>query len=433
MIKTLVWKNLSAAAQAAALARPALGNEDAVARTVAAILADVRKRGDQALRELARRYDGAAPASLRISAEDIRTATQQVPPELKRAIRQAKANIEAFHKAERPRTVSVAPMPGVRCRLEWRAIERIGLYIPGGTAPLFSSLLMQAIPARIAGCSKVILCTPMKNNRISPAILYTASLCGIDEIYGLGGAQAIAAMAYGTRTVPKVDKICGPGNAYVTAAKQMVSQDPAGAAIDMPAGPSEVMVMAEASANPVWVAADLLAQAEHDTAAQALLVTSSSRLAKAVIAQTVRQLEDLPRRDIAMAALRGSRILVVSDTTTALEVANRYAPEHLIIHDRNAAKLAQQVQTAGSVFVGALTPESAGDYASGTNHVLPTYGYARAYSGLSVLSFMRSMTVQDISRHGLQALGPTIVAMAEAEGLHAHARAVTLRLKDLKR
>lgn len=428
-MKILEWKRLSAARQRRALARPALGNSAEIMATVTAIIADVRSRGDQALYELARKFDGQAPEQLRVSSAMIEAAVRQVPGALKQAIRQAKSNIEAFHKAELPQPVAVEPMPGVRCRLEWRAIERVGIYIPGGTAPLFSSILMQAIPARLAGCKRIVLCTPMKNGIINPVILYTAKLCGIDEVYALGGAQAIAAMAYGTASIPKVDKICGPGNQYVTQAKQMVAQDAAGAAIDMPAGPSEVMVMADDSARADWVASDLLAQAEHDEAAQAILLTTNAAFAKAVSLEVDRQLALLSRRGIAAIALRSSRILVVDDLNTALEVANTYAPEHLILHVRTARRLVPKISTAGSVFVGALTPESAGDYASGTNHVLPTYGYARAYSGLNVLSFMRSMTVQEISPRGLRALGPAIVLMAEAEGLEAHARAVTIRLE----
>ncbi len=428
-MKILEWKRLSAARQRRALARPALGNSAEIMATVTAIIADVRSRGDQALYELARKFDGQAPTQLRVSSAMIEAAVRQVPGALKQAIRQAKSNIEAFHKAELPQPVAVEPMPGVRCRLEWRAIERVGIYIPGGTAPLFSSILMQAIPARLAGCKRIVLCTPMKNGIINPVILYTAKLCGIDEVYALGGAQAIAAMAYGTASIPKVDKICGPGNQYVTQAKQMVAQDAAGAAIDMPAGPSEVMVMADDSARADWVASDLLAQAEHDEAAQAILLTTNAAFAKAVSLEVDRQLALLSRRGIAAIALRSSRILVVDDLNTALEVANTYAPEHLILHVRTARRLVPKISTAGSVFVGALTPESAGDYASGTNHVLPTYGYARAYSGLNVLSFMRSMTVQEISPRGLRALGPAIVLMAEAEGLEAHARAVTIRLE----
>jgi histidinol dehydrogenase len=430
MLKILDWKSLSIAGKAKALARPQVVDTLQTVNLVGQIITSVRKRGDRALRDYAQRFDKTKIAQLRIPPDALRQAGRGLPAALKRAIRQAKDNIEAFHRAELPQSFGLTTMPGVRCRLEWRPIERVGLYIPGGTAPLFSSLLMQAIPARLAGCRKIILCTPMKEDLIHPAILYTAHLCGINEVYGIGGAQAIAAMAYGTESIPKVDKICGPGNAYVTCAKQLVAQDPAGAAIDMPAGPSEVMVIADNSANPAWVAADLLAQAEHDTAAQALLVTTSASLASQVNLELAKQLSTLPRRAIAQAALRASRILLVPNLVVGVDIANAYAPEHLIIQTQHAAKLVRDVCTAGSVFVGAFTPESAGDYASGTNHVLPTYGYARAYSGLSVYSFLRTMTVQDITSSGLAALGPSIVAMAEAEGLHAHAHAVTLRLED---
>ncbi len=427
-MKIIDWQSTDPAEQKAALARPQQGNDKALAEKVAAIIDAVKQRGDAALKEFNLKFDKAQLTTLRVSAQDIQAGAQGTSPELRVAILQAKFNIEKFHEAERPHTVKVETMPGVLCEQHWRAIETIGLYVPGGTAPLFSSVLMQSIPAKIAGCRRIILCTPPQSDgKIHPAILLAADICGITEIYAVGGAQAIAAMAYGTGSIPKVDKIFGPGNAYVTMAKQLVSQDPAGAAIDMPAGPSEVMVIAEKSAKADWVAADLLAQAEHDMTAQAILVTTDTRFAQQVAQEVEKQLASLPRNNIAAAAIRESRIIITTNMNAAIRIANVYAPEHLIIHNEDAAKYLPDIQHAGSVFLGPLTPESAGDYASGTNHVLPTYGYARAYNGITVLSFMKSMTVQTISRIGLENLGSTIITMAEAEGLQAHANAVKIR------
>ncbi len=428
-MKIYVWKNLSAAERKAALARPRFKDDAAVVNSVVDILHQVRTRGDAALNDYAVKFDGGAPASWRLSAQDISAAAASISPELRAAMTQAKANIEKFHTAEIPHAVKVETMPGVTCELVWRAMETVGIYIPGGTAPLLSTVLMLALPAKLAGCKRIVLCTPAKQGKIHPAVLAAAELCGISEIYAVGGAQAIAALAYGTQSIPKCDKIFGPGNAYVTMAKQLVSQNADGAAIDMPAGPSEVMVVADGAANAAWVAADLLAQAEHDTVAQAILVTTDADLALKVEHQVTEQLAKLSRRAIAEQSIAESRIILVADRAAAIEVANAYAPEHLIIHNADAASWVPEIQHAGSVFVGAMTPESAGDYASGTNHVLPTYGYARAYNGVNLLSFMKSMTVQTITREGLQKLGPSIVAMAEAEGLDAHAAAVKIRLK----
>lgn len=428
-MKIINWKNASPTERTAALARPAQTNDKVLAEKVTAILEAVKQRGDEALREFGRQFDKTDLKELRVSSEAIAAAAIAIAPELRAAIEQAKANIEKFHNLEKPQSTKIETMPGVLCELQWRAIETVGFYIPGGTAPLFSSVLMQSIPAKIAGCKRMILCTPpQKDGGIHPAILAAAQICGITEIYAVGGAQAIAAMAYGTATIPKADKIFGPGNAYVTMAKQLVSQDPMGAAIDLPAGPSEVMVIAENTAKPDWVAADLLAQAEHDTTAQAILVTTDATFAEKVSIEVEKQLSTLPRRAIAEKAIAESRILVSADMNEAITIANQYAPEHLIIHNDDATKYLPAIQNAGSVFVGAWTPESAGDYASGTNHVLPTYGYARAYNGITVLSFMKSMTVQTISRDGLQKLSPTIITMAEAEGLQAHANAVKIRM-----
>lgn len=429
-MKIIDWTQSTADQQKAAVARPVQGRDAALSGRVQVIIDAVRKDGDAALRSYSQLFDKVTLTEIRVPSIDIAQAYKDIAPDLLLAIKQAKQNIEKFHEAERPQITKVETMSGVTCEQHWRAIETVGLYIPGGTAPLFSSVLMQSIPAVIAGCKRKILCTPpTMGGKIHPAILTTAHLCGIDEVYAVGGAQAIAAMAYGTASIPKVDKIFGPGNAYVTAAKQLVSQDPHGAAIDMPAGPSEVMVIAEKTAHPSWVASDLLAQAEHDTGAQALLVTTDADFAELVMTETSKQLATLPRRAIAEQALVESRIIVAGDMIEAIAIANVYAPEHLILHSDNAADYLPQIQHAGSVFLGATTPESAGDYASGTNHVLPTYGFSRAYSGINVLSFMKSMTVQNITPSGLRNIGNTIITMAEAEGLQAHANAVKIRLE----
>jgi histidinol dehydrogenase len=429
-MKTFVWTELSEQGRKAALARPPQ-KADAMPNDIARILARVKAGGDAAVRAYSRRFDTTAAHKLRVPAADIAAAVRATPAPLRAALRRARANIATFHKAGLPRPVVVDTMPGVSCTLQWRPLETVGLYIPGGTAPLFSTLLMQAVPACLARCRRIIACTPPgRDGKINAAVLAAAHLCGLDEIYAVGGAQAIGAMAYGTETIPKVDKIFGPGNAYVTLAKQLVANDPGGAAIDMPAGPSEVMVIADGAARPAWVAADLLAQAEHDTAAQAVLVTTSRAMADKVRAAVTLQIGDLPRRKIAAASLRNARIIVAPNIAAALEITNRYAPEHLILHVARAERCLPRIAHAGSVFIGPYTPESAGDYASGTNHVLPTYGAARSHGGLSVQSFMKSMTSQTITAAGLARLGPTIIAMAEAEGLGAHAAAVRLRLEN---
>ncbi|MDR3424246.1 MAG: histidinol dehydrogenase [Alphaproteobacteria bacterium] len=429
-MKTIIWEKASKRQKAQALARPRQGENAELAKSVALILGEVKSRGDDALRAFSLKFDGVSRKRFRVSPKEIEAAAFSIAPSLRAAMKRAKANIEKFHKAEFPQSMQVETMPGVKCALHWRALGKIGLYIPAGTAPLFSTLMMLAIPARLAGCKNVILCSPpQRDGKIHPAILAAAQLCGVCDVFAVGGAQAVAAMAYGTRTIPKVDKIMGPGNAYVTMAKQLVAQDPEGAAIDMPAGPSEAMVIAESAARPDWVAADLLAQAEHDAMAQTVLVTTSAAFAKKVEAEIARQIAVLPRRAIAEKSIAESRMIVVANMKTAIDVANLYAPEHLIIHNKDAAKYLPSIMTAGSVFLGELTPESAGDYASGTNHVLPTHGYARAYSGITLSSFMKSMTAQSLTREGLRELGPAIVTMAEAEGLYAHANAVNVRMK----
>jgi histidinol dehydrogenase len=431
MMKIVSWQNLDAAQQKEVLARPPHKDDTKLVSGVTEIVRQVRDRGDAALREYSERFDKSKLADFRVSDIDIKNGAAKTDSRLRQAMEQAATNIMAFHQAQRPQSVKVDTMAGVSCELHWRAIDTVGFYIPGGTAPLFSTVFMQAIPAMLAGCRRQILCTPPQHDgKVHPAVLAAAHLCGLSEIYAVGGAHAIAAMAYGTATIPKVDKISGPGNAYVTLAKQMVACDPRGAAIDMPAGPSEVMVIAEASARPSWVAADLLAQAEHDPDAQAILVTTSEDLANKVLDEIKRQLAKLSRKDIAEKSLSEGRIIIVLNTKIAIRVANLYAPEHLILHSDDAARWLPEIRHAGSVFLGPLTPESAGDYASGTNHVLPTYGYARAYNGITTLTYMKSMTVQTMTREGLQKLGSAIETLARGEGLDAHANAVTVRLED---
>jgi histidinol dehydrogenase len=429
-MRTVLWNEISEAERERVLTRPGRGNEAELRETVAVILHDVKERGDDAVRDFARALDGFEDADLRVRVSEIAGAPEQIDQRLRQAMEHAIANLTAFHTAQLPRDVRVETMPGVICELHWRPIERVGFYVPGGTAPLFSSLLMQAVPARLAGCPHRILCTPpQRNGKVHPAILAAAHLCGIEEIFAIGGAQAIAAMAYGTSTIPKVDKISGPGNAFVTLAKQMVAQDPHGAAIDLPAGPSEVMVVADDSTRPDWITADLLAQAEHGADAQALLVTTSAALAASVERELREQTAGLPRRAIVETSLGSGSIIIVPDMGTAIEIVNRYAPEHLILHDNDAENWLPQILHAGSVFLGGYSPETAGDYASGANHVLPTAGFARAHGGITVFSFLKSMTVQKLNSEALQRLGPALVAMAEAEGLQAHANAVSIRLE----
>ena len=399
--------------------------EEEIGERVAAILAEVRTGGDAALRRIVRRIEGYLPETFEVTRERRAEAAKAVSPQLKAALAQAKANIEAFHRAQLPAQVEVETMPGVRCVQRAVAIGRAGLYIPGGKAPLFSTVLMLALPARIAGCREVILCTPCgRDGRIAPEILYAADLCGVDRVFALGGAQAVAAMAYGTESIPRVDKIFGPGNRYVTKAKQLAGA--ADVAVDLPAGPSEVLVLADEDARPEFAAADLLSQAEHGDDSQARLVCRSEEFARRAIASVGSR----PRGSAADAignSLANSRIVVFSDPDEQIAFADAYAPEHLIVAMRDAWDAAARITAAGSVFIGGYSPESAGDYASGTNHTLPTGGWARAYSGVNTESFMRKITYQELTRGGLEALAPTITAMAEAEGLDAHANAVRIR------
>ena len=400
--------------------------EEEIGERVAAILAEVRTGGDAALRRIVRRIEGYLPETFEVTRERRAEAAKAVSPQLKAALAQAKANIEAFHRAQLPAQVEVETMPGVRCVQRAVAIGRAGLYIPGGKAPLFSTVLMLALPARIAGCREVILCTPCgRDGRIAPEILYAADLCGVDRVFALGGAQAVAAMAYGTESIPRVDKIFGPGNRYVTKAKQLAGA--ADVAVDLPAGPSEVLVLADEDARPEFAAADLLSQAEHGDDSQAVLVCRSEEFAQRAIASVGEQAARLSRRDAIGNSLANSRIVVFSDPDEQIAFADAYAPEHLIVAMRDAWDAAARITAAGSVFIGGYSPESAGDYASGPNHTLPTGGWARAYSGVNTESFMRKITYQELTRGGLEALAPTITAMAEAEGLDAHANAVRIR------
>lgn len=413
------------------LQRPAL-NTESLFDTVRSIIDRVKAEGDKAVIDYEATFDKAILTSLAVTKEEMREAETQVGIELKAAIYLAMRNIETFHAAQRFTGKKVETMEGVTCWQKAVAIEKVGLYIPGGTAPLFSTVLMLAVPAKIAGCKEIVLCTPPdKNGKIHPAILFAAQLAGVSRIFKVGGVQAIAAMAYGTESVPKVYKIFGPGNQYVTAAKQLVSLRDV--AIDMPAGPSEVEVLADASANPVFVAADLLSQAEHGADSQAMLVTTSEKLQTEVMYEVERQLGYLPRRDIAEQSLANSKLILVKDLDEALELTNEYAPEHLIIETENYLEVGERVVNAGSVFLGSLTPESAGDYASGTNHTLPTNGYAKAYSGVSLDSFIRKITFQEIRSEGMATIGPAIEVMAANEHLDAHKNAVTVRLKSINR
>ena len=408
------------------LKRPTLETEN-LFDTVRGIIDRVRAEGDRAVLAYEAQFDKVCLTTLAVTEEEMQQAEAGLDETLKQAIRLARQNIETFHRAQRFQSRRVETQPGVTCWQRAVPIERVGLYIPGGTAPLFSTVLMLAVPARIAGCGEVVLCTPPgRDGRVHPAVLFAAKESGVSRIFKVGGVQAIAAMAYGTESIPKVYKIFGPGNQYVTAAKQLVSLRDV--AIDMPAGPSEVEVLADDTANPVFVAADLLSQAEHGTDSQAVLITTSLRLLQAVKEEVERQLEQLPRKEIARKALEQSKLIAVPDVETALQMTNAYAPEHLIIETADYEQMADRVVNAGSVFLGPLTPESAGDYASGTNHTLPTNGYARAYSGVSLDSFIRKITFQEIRPDGLRAIGPAIEVMAANEQLDAHRRAVTVRL-----
>ncbi|EJG0783137.1 histidinol dehydrogenase [Vibrio parahaemolyticus] len=427
-MRTVVWQSLSEEQQDAILERPAIAEGANITAAVADVIAKVRTQGDAALLELTEKFDRVKPESIRVPSKEINAASERLSAEMKQALEQAYSNIAKFHKAQKPQPIKVETQPGVMCEQVTRPIQKVGLYIPGGSAPLPSTVLMLGVPAKIAGCRKVVLCSPPP---IADEILYVAKLCGIDEVYNVGGGQAVAAMAYGTKSVSKVDKIFGPGNAYVTEAKRQVSNDFRGAAIDMPAGPSEVLVIADETADPDFIAADLLSQAEHGPDSQVVLVTPSPIVADQVTDTVKRQLKALSRADIAQKALASSLIIISESITQAVSISNYYGPEHLIVQTKNPRELLPLLDNAGSIFLGDWSPESAGDYASGTNHVLPTYGYTRTYSSLGLADFSKRMTVQELSAEGLQNLAPTVVTMAEAEGLDAHKRAVTIRVEKL--
>ena len=415
---------------AALLQRPHKDAAD-LASIVAGVLNDVRREGDTAVLRYEEKFDKVCLASLAVSEEEIQEAEHLISDELKHSIRLAHANIHRFHQAQRMQPVSVETAPGVHCWQKSVAIERVGLYIPGGTAPLFSTVLMLATPAKIAGCADIVLCSPPSpQGKLHPAILYAARVAGVDRIFKCGGVQAIGAMAYGTETVPKVSKIFGPGNQFVTCAKQQVSMTDV--AIDMPAGPSEVAIVADATCHPHYVAADMLSQAEHGMDSQSILFTDSEQVAHDVLRELEVQLESLPRKEMAMASLRHSRIVVLRDMEEAFGICNEYAPEHLILAMDSALEWTDRVVNAGSVFLGHYSCESAGDYASGTNHTLPTSGYAKAYSGVNLDSFCRKITFQHLTPQGIQSIGRAVEVMAEAESLDAHRNAMTLRMQDLQ-
>ena len=432
LLPVLDLGTLDGSGRRAAFERPAAADRAEVVALVRDTVRAVRAGGDAAVLDFARRFDGGAPDSLRLAPGDLDAALASLPGVERAALERAIANVRAFHAAQLPAPLAVETMPGVRCERIVRPLDSVGLYVPGGSAPLPSALIMSAVPAALAGVRRRVLCAPARGGRVHPAILATARLCGVDEVFAVGGAQAIAALAYGTESIPKVDKIVGPGSAWVTAAKQVVAEDPQGAALDLPAGPSEVLVIADDTARPEFVAADLLAQAEHDPLSQALLLTPSRGLARAVREAALRQLEGLSRGPILGASLARSRLIVVRDLDTAIALSNAYAPEHLLLQVRDPRALLERVQSAGSVFLGPWSPEPMGDYCSGTNHVLPTYGYARAYSGLSVADFQKRITVQELTADGLRGLGPTASTLARLEGLDAHALAVDLRLRALE-
>lgn len=429
-MRTVVWQSLSESQQDSVLERPAITEGANITATVSDVIAKVRNEGDAALKELTEKFDRVTPESIRVISTEIEEACARLTPEIKQALEQAYSNIAKFHEAQKPQPIKVETQPGVVCEQVTRAINTVGLYIPGGSAPLPSTVLMLGVPAQIAGCRKVVLCSPPP---IADEILYVANLCKIDEVYNVGGGQAVAAMAYGTESVSKVDKIFGPGNAYVTEAKRQVSNDFRGSAIDMPAGPSEVMVIADETADADFIAADLLSQAEHGPDSQVVLVTPSPVIADQVTDAVQKQLKELSRANIAQQALASSLIIIAESITQAIAISNFYGPEHLIVQTKNPRELLPLLDNAGSIFLGDWSPESAGDYASGTNHVLPTYGYTKTYSSLGLADFSKRMTVQELTADGLKGLAPTVVTMAEAEGLDAHKRAVTIRIEKLNR
>ncbi|WP_408635867.1 histidinol dehydrogenase [Psychrosphaera ytuae] len=433
----IIWQQLTPELQREALARPAMTNKKGLADTVSAIIERVKTEGDAALLSLTEQFDGLKLEQVALPQQQAKAIIATIGEAEKAAIELAYGQIKRFHEAQVQSDITVETTPGVVCELKTKAISDVGLYIPGGSAPLPSTVLMLGVPAQIAGCKRVVLCTPPdttpgNEGGITPEILYAAKLCGITEIYRTGGAQAIAALAFGTESIAPVNKIYGPGNSFVTEAKQQVAQDPNGAAIDMPAGPSEVLVLADSNANPAFVAADLLSQAEHGPDSQVILVSDSEELISATKTAIETQLSILPRADIAKKALANSRFILTETLEQAVEVSNEYAPEHLIVQFNNARDWLNSLDNAASIFLGAYTPESAGDYASGTNHVLPTYGYSKTLSSLNLGDFTRKFTVQELTPAGIQAIGPAIMTLAAAERLDAHKNAVGLRLDALR-
>lgn len=428
-MKTFIWNQCDDSIRQELLQRPVQATQKELTENVARIIDQVRADGDTALKALTRRFDGVELAAFQVSEEEFARAGENVSEELKQAMRDAKQRLEVWHEAGRSSEFEIETADGVRCGRILRGISTVGLYVPAGTAPLPSTALMLGVPATIAQCDEIVLCTPTRSDgEADPAVLVAAKLCGIKNVFKVGGAQAIAAMAFGTESVPRCDKIFGPGNSYVTQAKQLVSTMPGGPAIDMPAGPSEVLVIADAGANPVFIASDLLSQAEHGPDSQVILLSDSSELIAKVAFEVQKQLANLSREAIAEKALANSRTIEVDSIETAINISNSYAPEHLILALRNPQQFLPQVKSAGSIFLGDYAPESLGDYCSGTNHVLPTNGAARAYSGVSVASFQKSISIQTVSQAGLNAIGPCAVTMANAEGLQAHANAVLLRM-----
>ena len=430
-MKTFIWTDMDEAARADALSRPAGLSDADLITSVRGIMETVKTGGDKAILDYTAQFDGVKIADMRVCQDELKAAWKSLPEDEKNAINTARKNIKKFHKAQIPTDIEVETTKGVICRREPRAIETAGLYVPGGTAPLVSTLLMLAIPAEVAGVRyRIVVTPPGKDGKVNPAILGAAYRCKVTDVFVCGGAQAIAALAYGTETIPRCDKIFGPGNAYVATAKSIAAQEPGGPAIDMPAGPSEAMVVANEDANPVFVASDLLSQAEHDTLAQVVCVATDAEVAKNIQIEIDKQIETLPRKEIAKKAMAQSRMFIADTRGHVVDIINRYAPEHLILQIKKPKTLVPAIRNAGSIFLGPWTPESVGDYASGTNHTLPTYGAARAYSGVTLESFIKYISIQKLSRKGLERLGPTVEKLAEMEGLEAHRRAVSLRLES---
>jgi len=430
-MKQFKWTDLTESEKKDSLTRPEGLSDPAVYKTVMNIMSKVKSGGDKAVSDFTAKFDGISSANLRVPPEYLKQAWLSLPKGQRNAINVAKKNIEKFHQAQRPVDIEVETIKGVICRRESRPIATAGLYVPGGTAPLVSTLLMLAVPAKVAGVKRRVIVTPPSNDgKINQAILAAAYRCKVTDVFACGGAQAIAALTYGTKTIPKCDKIFGPGNAYVAMAKSIAAQEPGGPAIDMPAGPSEAMVVANSDANPAFVASDLLSQAEHDTLAQVICVSTSQKVADSIKTQIDTQIATLPRKNIAEQAMSKSRMIIATNRTDIVDIINRYAPEHLILQIKNPENLVAAIQNAGSIFLGPWTPESVGDYASGTNHTLPTYGAARAYSGVTLESFVKYISIQKLTRKGLERLGPTVETLAQMEGLEAHRRAVSLRLES---